>query len=1684
MGGNYHVKLLDFFDISMLPSAWFEDNHRFSGAELSVQALTNSITPAPSAATTPVKHQDALCDDVVPAIVQILLLHGPAEIVQHGLVLLQRVLANNSSTSARFFDHMFSFTTPEPSSYPTDIELPSNKYSWKPYAGSDQRFISLPALLAEKYIHHTQCWSTEEFSTVSTNDDGSMYLAVLNELLQSEGTCGVLAMQHVLAPPPPPLDMEDSSAQPQHSVAHHILKSLVSICSQLLTYTASTHASIPAQLQVEAEKHLVRCVNCLVLMLMHGGQVARELFTAMSTSHVAQDTPSQPLLLFLLSVCSKCMRLPSIGVTVTDALLRLVACAASGCPRAVQVILDDPANLFVVDLASVASENAGVPLEVQRAACLFLGCCFHTLSSATSANAEHISSDAILRMIDSKIGLTRFNNILRQPVNKQHPIQNSKHFINAYSDYYEDEVSQIRQTIFDMYTGTDGPSNSRESQIIQMQKEHIARLEKMLHNTTAPTVEINDNNAPSPEVEALHKAHDELLDMHEDLVRKYDAQELEIQRLQTLLESAPSKSLPSEHMGNGDVTLQLSRAEATITDLRNTLQEQQNLHKAAEEAAQQEILDLKSKVLQLRESTAALETEVSEKNRKLHILEDNLRSPLPFEKMNTERLSQLENRNAELKQRVWELEAEVVRLKGSVIAAEKSYGELIYSIGELNRQFTFTTDGTPVVSADESPVEAIGAKLSDVAAKCSDMAEGAGCGFETDESQPLQRILECATFLSDIVYESKDCLSENATLRDQLKATEEQLCAIEGDHADLVSAHDALEIDAEQYKRDIEHLNASISALQSEKKQAEQCVDELTHQLQLLQEQAAASATSEDWQSKINALRDEYDERAVDLHTQLCDANDIVIRLQQEKQTMELQLASRGEHDTALAEKEREIDDLKHHLEKLEMNLADALQQQAALNDNFTHAKAELNSKQQIIDETTMSVVRLEKELEHAKRQCDQYASNVAALQETLDSERMAWQQQQTHSTISSQEMEQLQLRDAVQQLHNANGELEIQLRSAQHQYHSVMDECENMRNELQAKQQAIDELTSSLQVAESSVLSKDQTSKELQLEIAQRIENIDAASNTNNTALQQMTSELSGLRSQMVSYEEKINRLNELLQEREDEKAQLIQQHQESVDAQQSTIRQLQQEIDVLQQQHDSSESEIIASLQQSVTHLESDCQLKATTITTLQQRLSENDTQLDVAQGEVDELQNRLYTLLQEHEKTKQELHRMQQSLESAAEEVKSKESWIADLRQQLESSHTTIATLERSIVDLQASANNSNSEQVQLLQHQLEEARKCQAKLQQQVSDVTADAETKVADLQADISHLSQELANTKTSYTNLLGSYNELNVELAEATTASSTVAEYQRTQQQLQEDIGSLQSQLQRQTAEAKEAAQRLNEYQQTATASYAELQQQVQHLQQTKQEKEQEIMDLNRQVSQKSEEYSALLEKYIHEKELRDSEIALQNDKSYENIAFERDSYRTETTNLQLELRQKEEKILQLEEKYHALDMEYNLSVEQLKTCNHTILHLEQDIDHLEVKLQEASSTYEFQRRSADSRIEHLEGELKVKLKMVQMLQSRSNAEKNAMMRQIRCSYLPNFRLTNYRDRVTLQFNSQVDHLKATFATTLAALNSKLYKCQDELRKLASIVRNDKKTIAALKQNLAGKNKLLQQYEL
>ena len=380
MGGGWHFKLLDFFSPDILEKKlqktrtiseidndggdsadngvqplWFEQPVRLSCAIFAVKALLASFG-SPSTAATVSKGKVAVvsssADEMLRACAHWLIRGGPRELLPHCFALIVKMVLSMDSLASRMFDIVLKYDRTTRGIHAPGVlsTLPHLHFNWSSSSAGDKMMISLSCLLADRYIYPSASWRTND---VGGNEDAgeeehfvALYsLRVLNTMLQRDEMASGMVLQHILAPPPPD-DISDDMGMSSHESTVHmefgsaVLTTLIkSLCLIVESSSVGGGVNQATQLQVDIA---IRAANILSLVFIHGGMLASELSTALSTSHLADTSSpssgggsaSQPILPYLLSVVSRLVRLQGVGYTVASALLRVLSSAASGCERA------------------------------------------------------------------------------------------------------------------------------------------------------------------------------------------------------------------------------------------------------------------------------------------------------------------------------------------------------------------------------------------------------------------------------------------------------------------------------------------------------------------------------------------------------------------------------------------------------------------------------------------------------------------------------------------------------------------------------------------------------------------------------------------------------------------------------------------------------------------------------------------------------------------------------------------------------------------------------------------------------------------------------------------------------------------------------------------------------------------------------------------------------------------------------------------------------------------------------------------------------------------------------------------------------------------------------------------------------------------------------------------------------
>ena len=313
MGKEWVLNLNQFFDPSLVEnlklknsfdadgageSAWFEQPTRVGCAALALKSLAGALEVVNQ------KHQKlvALQTSVVPSAAFWIARKGPSELLEAALLLLVRVVQDNSEVASRVAEMMVEVSPNESGkTYPSGVEIPAVYFGWRPLPSDDRRFVTIPALLAERYIFSSTAWDVSAspaspFDSNASNGDGNSVtkkdelsvrcLNVLETLLRADPTTCDMMIQYILAPPPPSAWDEDM-ARGEAAALESIRPLGVILLTTLLDGSGRFLGGNMATASSADVCVVERSANVLTLLFLSGGQLARELSTVLSTSHMS-----------------------------------------------------------------------------------------------------------------------------------------------------------------------------------------------------------------------------------------------------------------------------------------------------------------------------------------------------------------------------------------------------------------------------------------------------------------------------------------------------------------------------------------------------------------------------------------------------------------------------------------------------------------------------------------------------------------------------------------------------------------------------------------------------------------------------------------------------------------------------------------------------------------------------------------------------------------------------------------------------------------------------------------------------------------------------------------------------------------------------------------------------------------------------------------------------------------------------------------------------------------------------------------------------------------------------------------------------------------------------------------------------------------------------------------------------
>jgi hypothetical protein len=1021
-------------------SAWYADPKMLACGVLAVGAIANSLA-IPNA-----KHQDA-CVSFQNATTSKSLLfaasywfarRGPSELLDAVLSFFVHVMKQNPTIG----HHVLSFVLALPhsnlpgKSIPTHAEPASLHFSWKPYPDKDARYITLPSLFVERYIYRGAAWPAtampldtnsnimSDFKSIfdSSTAEGlaDACLKIVETWLEADSTVSDLVVQYTIAPPPPlrPEEFDDNgnmTAESSKPIGKIVLTLLADSVNRLINVNSLQVSgglvASSASSTGNGDAELVeRSCNILAVVFIYGTSLAKELSTAITTQHLGSASSGMrplPILSHLLSSAGRLIKSSSAsGISVMVSILRLLAIVSSGCERVINLLFEDPSNLFVVDLASTASENAGVSPLIQLASSFLIGCCYQSLPKDTKESDSGLSRRSFMTMIDTRIGLQRFTDILKRPLQPANDTSLASYFFRSsgFKKFYESQVALIRKDIFEHYAGSGRSSEAAGStsaasyeQIIEMQREKIDELERLLASASVASNPIKISNSISNANDELSKK-DELIASLRQTIAANDAEYENIQKL--MLDQA-------NHINQLESLLQSSASSSGP--------------KAATSLAiadhDDEILRLKKQILDLAEEKRLMNEAITQRDKKIELLEVEALSSSSSSQLHEKKVTELEARNSDLKQQIWMLESEIKDLKQSsaaisatatitqasppsdtsseITTSHENWKELVAAVEELvtclelpiyDPTVSESTSGFHVdsffksdqpmtmhVLALSDTIRECSSSLGQLADRCSDMTQGLSSTimninmlvFESNE-QSRFRIEECFEKVAGFVHE----------VNDQCQLLESSLTDAEAEKMSVIRMNERLEEENRSLTQSDKQPQFSIQSTEAVQRisELEEQVGNLESALAAEKEAFASAGISysallkqetDTWQHKYHALESSYKE-----YQERSDAD--LKALHHTMDQMKLKNdASLREATQALAEAKRDLNQSRNKVLSLDEQLQLHKNQELALQKQIHEWKDKCHAMETAVSHDTCRDMSAVQDLEAKIQEMD-----------------------------------------------------------------------------------------------------------------------------------------------------------------------------------------------------------------------------------------------------------------------------------------------------------------------------------------------------------------------------------------------------------------------------------------------------------------------------------------------------------------------------------------------------------------------------------------------------------------------------------------------------------------------------------------------------------------------------------------
>eukprot|EP00903_Cladosiphon_okamuranus_P005357 g5352.t1 len=237
-------------------------------------------------------------------------------------------------------------------------------------------------------------------------------------------------VSHIIAPPPPPLELEDIEAWVPPIPPGKVLLDSLAACAKVLLEGDDGESEGRGIAAARATDVMSRGCSIVSMLFTHGGALAKELSLRVPLAPGPGAHPTtllHALLRWLELTTSEAQLFGRAAADAAVSLMRLVCGWVYGCPAAARELLQNPANLFVIDVAAgrcallgegeggEAGATAAQRVAVKGLACVMLGLLLEYLEGGAAPRSGGSGREdgewtrgLVMKMIQNRVGMTPF----------------------------------------------------------------------------------------------------------------------------------------------------------------------------------------------------------------------------------------------------------------------------------------------------------------------------------------------------------------------------------------------------------------------------------------------------------------------------------------------------------------------------------------------------------------------------------------------------------------------------------------------------------------------------------------------------------------------------------------------------------------------------------------------------------------------------------------------------------------------------------------------------------------------------------------------------------------------------------------------------------------------------------------------------------------------------------------------------------------------------------------------------------------------------------------------------------------------------------------------------------------------------------------------------------------------------